>query len=763
MTNIVIGKDVESGQPVPIDPAARSQHLYLIGTTGTGKTTLLQNIVLADMKAGDGLCFIDPHGKGVDELLTMVPEEREADVILWDSLDGERPFGLNLFECQDPRDAVQRDRVADMFVKTFKRIFPEAFASGPRMEELMRNMAHTFIENPGSTLAETTQFLMDDRYRRQFLPQVTNPEIRERYWPYFNLRTLREQHEVISSSLNKLGRFLANTLIRNIFGQSTSSLDLADLMNQRKIILVRIPVNELSEETAELLGSILVGRILEAAFSRGTRGDLPPFHLIVDEFHRFVSSAFPTLLAEARKFKIDVVIANQWLSQLEKGEDKAARDAAMSVRNKIIFSVQPLDAALLAKGFDTTPPPAEKRLEMVTQPAIHTWEEREDYWTSKEAEARFQELGILLGKLLVRLDVFQAGSKVQPNDPEFLDPLAAAEAKDVCREILGLGVYKIDELLRLKWKDEKEWKKVRKELRKLNGKRKSFYFPVSLPCLAEERIERWVEEIKSEENRPKKAERPHPDHISMPDGEEKQRIGREVLAEVQQMLKPLKEKANPRWFTYYDPYQETERPHHWVEYRDPNVGRLITLDCIGVWESGRFFNEGYTWFKDKISEFLNQIGAHRKKRRELWDTCHAVRIVKKQRYLGYDVPEEHSGPGLGSTQKYQWVDGPPRLRSDVEAEIANGLSNLPEHTARCKLLLNGRPHEYTITTHPPPAVAPDGEARAERIRDRSRQLYGRPRAAVEQGIADRLQLTPTKPPAQDESEDDEPEDDPYYG
>ena len=351
---IVLGESAESGERVTLSPEDRRLHTYIVGASGMGKTTLLVNIAVTDMENGDGLCFLDPHGGAVDELLKMVPEKRLDDVILWDPLDIERPFGLNLFECEDPTNPVLRDRVSDLFITTFKRIFPEAFASGPRMEELMRSLALTFVENPRYTLAETARFLRDKDYRQQLLPQLTNPYLRHEYWPYFDLRTIREQHEIVSSSLNKLGRFLGNTLIRNIFGQPTSSLAFGKLMNQRKILLVRLPVGQIGEENAELLGSIIVGRLLDAAFSRGTDSNLPQFHLIVDEFQRFATSAFPTLQAEARKFNIDTVFAHQFLAQLI---DEVMRDSALTVENKVIFRVNGVDAGVLATHFDNTPPP----------------------------------------------------------------------------------------------------------------------------------------------------------------------------------------------------------------------------------------------------------------------------------------------------------------------------------------------------------------------------------------------------------------------
>ncbi len=405
---IVLGEDVETGELVTLSSGDRKLHVYTVGASGMGKTTLLLNIALADVESGDGLCFLDPHGGAVDDLLEMVPEERLDDVILWDPLDVERPFGLNLFECEEPTNPVARDRVSDLFITTFKRIFPEAFKSGPRMEELMRGLALTFVENPGYTLAETARFLRDNDYRQQLLPQLTNPYLRQEYWPYFDLRTLREQHEIVSSSLNKLGRFLGNTLIRNIFGQPTSSLDFVEVMNEQKILLVRLPVGQLGEENAELLGSIIVGRLLDAAFSRGTDPNLPQFHLIVDEFQRFATSAFPTLQAEARKFSIDTIIAHQFMGQLRDSvEDNETRDSALTVSNKVIFQVNGVDAGILATQFDNSPPPPLVVSERVIRGLSHSpWSELEKGSHENHRVAELvEELGRFVGAERERLSI----------------------------------------------------------------------------------------------------------------------------------------------------------------------------------------------------------------------------------------------------------------------------------------------------------------------------------------------------------------------
>ncbi len=350
---IRLGQDVETGRWVTLSPEELAQHLYSDGATGSGKTTLLINVALAQIRHGDGLCFLDPHGGAIEEILRRVPPERADDVIPWDPLDVERPFGLNLFECSDPGNPAVVDRQSDVFYKAVERVFPESFRVAPRMSDLLRNLAIVFIENQGFTLAETWRFLTDRDCREPLLAAVTNPQVRD-FWEEFDRKSPRVQEEIASSSLNKLDRFLTNTLLRNIFGQPTSSIDFRRLMDEGQVLLVKLPVGLLGEENAEFLGSIIVGKLLDAAFSRADDPQRAhrPFHLIADEYQRFVPSAFSILQGEARKFGIDCVVAHQFRDQL----DRLNQGSTLNVANKIIFRVTASDAAVLAREFDCTPP-----------------------------------------------------------------------------------------------------------------------------------------------------------------------------------------------------------------------------------------------------------------------------------------------------------------------------------------------------------------------------------------------------------------------
>ena len=351
--DITLGQDQDTGQWVTLSAEERAQHVYVPGNTGAGKTTLLTNIGKADIQNGDGLCFLDLHGGAVEELLRHVAPERADDVILWDPLDVERPFGVNLFECRDPDNPAIVDRQSDVFYKALERVFPESFSVAPRMSDLLRNLGIVFIENQGFTLAESWRFLTDRHCRASLLARVNNPQVVD-FWAEFGRKSPRIQEEVASSSLNKLDRFLTNTLLRNIFGQAKSSINFRRLMDESGVLLIKLPVGLLGEENAEFLGSIIVGKLLDAAFSRADdpHRTYPPFHLIADEYQRFVPSAFSVLQGEGRKFGIDCIMAHQFRDQL----DRLNQGSTLNVANKVIFRVTAPDAAVLAREFDCTPP-----------------------------------------------------------------------------------------------------------------------------------------------------------------------------------------------------------------------------------------------------------------------------------------------------------------------------------------------------------------------------------------------------------------------
>ncbi|MCZ7538792.1 MAG: type IV secretory system conjugative DNA transfer family protein [Anaerolineae bacterium] len=369
---VILGKDVENGAVIELTSQARRQGVYLIGTTGTGKTTLLKSIAYQDMTSGDGLCVLDPHGDMIDDLLALVPADRVNDVIVFapgDEDQSVRPLGLNLLAC-DRSDPRQVRRVSSTVIDTLRKLF--FYSWGPRMEDLLRNSILTLMEKPGTTLLDLWLLLASTKHRVQYTLELHDPYLKQFWWGQFAGYTKKERVEVTGSSLNKIARFLADTHLRRIIAQPTNAFDIRDIMDTRKILLVNLSKGDLGEDNAALLGSVLVNLILIAAL---TRRSIPPqervpFHLIVDEYQSFATESFPTLQSEARKYAIDVLVAHQYRDQL----DDSNRGSTLNVGNFITMRTSGIDSDELARQFDNTPPQPEWRFE----PARVPYQDAED-------------------------------------------------------------------------------------------------------------------------------------------------------------------------------------------------------------------------------------------------------------------------------------------------------------------------------------------------------------------------------------------------
>jgi len=382
----VLGWDEETGKGVELTAKARRQGVYVIGTTGTGKTTLLQNIAYQDMidPTRPGLCVLDPHGDFVDELLIRVPDGRQTgqadrrdDVILFDpgsQEQQERPLGLNVLEC-DRSDGKQVQRVVSTVISTLYKLF--AYSWGPRMEDLLRNALHTLMKAPDTTLLELQILLRDRAYRQRLVSGLTDPIVKQFWERWFDRLDMRQEVEIVSSSMNKIGRFLIDPMMRNIVSQPQNAFDMRRIMDEGKILLVNLSKGDLGEDNSSLLGSVLVNLILIAAL---TRRDIAPekrrpFHLIVDEYQSFATESFPTLQSEARKYGITIMVAHQYRDQL----DELNQGSTLNVTNFIVMRVSGKDSFELASQFDNTPPPAEIRKEPEYQIHSHDGTGKERY------------------------------------------------------------------------------------------------------------------------------------------------------------------------------------------------------------------------------------------------------------------------------------------------------------------------------------------------------------------------------------------------
>jgi hypothetical protein len=330
----------------------RMRHVYIIGKTGTGKSELLKDMILQDIREGKGLCFMDPHGDALQDIMKLIPPERAEDVIYFNPSDTERPMGLNLLEAttEDQKHFVTTS-VINMMYKLFDPY--KTGIVGPRFEHAVRNAMLTAMSEPGTTFIEVMRILTDSRFVQEMLPKVQDPIIR-RYWTDQIAQTSDfHKSEVLDYITSKFGRFVTNKLIRNIIGQSESSFDFRRIMDEGKILLINLAKGELGEENSNFLGLILVPRILMAAMSRS---DTPmsqrrDFFLYVDEFQNFATPDFAVILSEARKYRLGLSVANQFIGQVEEEVKNAIFG---NVGTIISYRVGVTDANYLAHEFAPT-------------------------------------------------------------------------------------------------------------------------------------------------------------------------------------------------------------------------------------------------------------------------------------------------------------------------------------------------------------------------------------------------------------------------
>jgi hypothetical protein len=339
-------------RPVFMSKIDRQRHMYMVGKTGTGKSEYLKELILQDIKEGEGVCFLDPHGDAVEEILELIPPERAEDVIYFKPSDLVRPMGLNLLEAKTED---QKHFVTTSIINLMYKLFDpyKTGIVGPRFEHAVRNAMLTVMSDEGTTFIEVMRVLTDPNYVREILPKVQDPIVR-RYWTDQIAQTSDfHKSEVLDYITSKFGRFVTNKMIRNIIGQSQSSFNFRKIMDDKKILLVNLSKGELGEENSSFLGLILVPRILMAAMSRA---DVPKeqrtdFYLYVDEFQNFATPDFEQILSEARKYKLNLIVANQFVGQIDDGIKNAIFG---NVGTIVSFRVGVTDANYLAREFAPT-------------------------------------------------------------------------------------------------------------------------------------------------------------------------------------------------------------------------------------------------------------------------------------------------------------------------------------------------------------------------------------------------------------------------
>lgn len=325
----------------------RQGHMYILGKTGTGKSTLIKNMVISDIKAGNGVALIDPHGDLADDILDFVPKDRINDVIYFNPQDLEYPIAFNPLE---KTHADNRHLVASGLISVFKKVWS---FWGARMEHILRHSIFTLLEYPGSTLLDLHQLLTDSEFRKEVLKNISDPQVKKFWQLEFEKYSAWYKSEAASPILNKIGQFLTSLPLRNIISQKENTFNMREVMDQGKIFIVNLSKGKIGEDNAYLFGAMIVTKIQLAAMSRADISEekRTPFYLFVDEIHNFLTSSFADILSEARKYGLHLVLSHQYLGQL----DEEIRDAIIgNVGTIISFRVGFDDAKFLAKEFHPT-------------------------------------------------------------------------------------------------------------------------------------------------------------------------------------------------------------------------------------------------------------------------------------------------------------------------------------------------------------------------------------------------------------------------
>ncbi len=353
---IVLGRAVYRGEEtiVKMKRSDRRRHLYVVGKSGGGKSVFIENLAVQDVQNGEGVCVIDPHGDFVEYVLQHIPKERADDVIYFNPADTERPIGLNILEVKTEE---QKDFATQEMIAIFYKMVTDPSMIGPMFEHQMRNVMLTLmsdLETPG-TIAEVPRMFTDDTFVAKWKKKLKDPVVRA-FWDKEMAKTSDfHKSEMLGYLISKVGRFVENEMIRNIIGQSRSGFNFREVMDGKKILLVNLAKGLVGEINANLLGMIIVSKLQMAALERAAlpEEERHDFFLYIDEFQNFITDSIATILSEARKYRLELIIAHQYLNQLVDNKGKnTVRDAVLGNAGTIVtFRIGTEDADILAKEF----------------------------------------------------------------------------------------------------------------------------------------------------------------------------------------------------------------------------------------------------------------------------------------------------------------------------------------------------------------------------------------------------------------------------
>ena len=327
----------------------RRRHVYIVGKTGMGKTTLIENMVISDIMAGHGVCYIDPHGDTAEKILDFIPPNRINDVVYFNPADMQFPIGFNILESVDED---KKHIVASGLMAVFKKIWPDVWSA--RMEYILMNCVNALLDYPGATLMGINRLLVDKEYRKKVTDKIQDPIVKTFWVAEFASWSEKYATEAIAPVQNKVGQFLSASIIRNIVSQVKSTIDPLKIMNEGKILIVNLSKGRVGEDNMRLLGGMMITKIQMAAMERveiKNEADRRDFYLYVDEFQNFATESFANILSEARKYRLNLVVAHQYIKQLE---EEVAWAIFGNVGTIISFRVGAEDAAFMENEFMPT-------------------------------------------------------------------------------------------------------------------------------------------------------------------------------------------------------------------------------------------------------------------------------------------------------------------------------------------------------------------------------------------------------------------------
>jgi hypothetical protein len=345
----------------------RRQHVYIIGKTGTGKSALEYNMIIQDIANGEGVCVVDPHGELIENLLDKIPKERLDDVIYFNPADTDYHIGFNVLELPDPK---YKHLVASGLMGIFTKIWANVWS--PRMEYILNNAILALLDTPNTTLMGINRILVDKDFRQQIIANLKDPVVKA-FWVH-EYEEWRDQfrNEAIAPIQNKVGQFLSTDIIRNVVGQTKSTIDIFEIMNSGKILLINVSKGRIGEDNSALLGAMFITKIQLAAMERVRipEEERVDFYLYVDEFQNFATDSFAGILSEARKYRLNLILAHQYVGQLVTDVSTKVRDAIFgNVGTMIMFRIGGADAEFLESEFS----PEFTAEDMVNLPNYHIY------------------------------------------------------------------------------------------------------------------------------------------------------------------------------------------------------------------------------------------------------------------------------------------------------------------------------------------------------------------------------------------------------